>query len=122
MDIGSEVVARPGYGLTATELGILLLRGDGESPTAIQAATGLNSTGLHMAERDIRRKLGARTPEHMISRAFQLGILSSRALCLLLAILSADYSDAMKNRSPIRGGRPGVTMVRIKLAGRNMTC
>ena len=55
-----------------------------------------------------------------IARAFSLGVIASRALCLLLALLSADYQDTIKQRSPIRGGRPGVVVVRIKTGGRNI--
>lgn len=120
MIIGNEVVASPGHGLTAKELGILLLHGEGESQTRIMVLSGMSQADLHMTEKSIRAKLGARTPTHMISRAFQLGVLASRALCLVLALASTDYQDGMKNRSPIKGGRPGTVMVRIKTAGRNI--
>ncbi|MFQ2796846.1 hypothetical protein ACK3ZJ_19640 [Aeromonas caviae] len=120
MIIGNEVVASPGQGLTATELDILLLHGEGECQGRIMAASGLSQAELHMAEKSIRAKLGAKTATHMISRAFQLGILASRALCLVLALASTDYQDGMKNRSPIKGGRPGTIVVRIKTGGRNI--
>lgn len=120
MIIGNEVIAHPGRGLTAVELGVLLLHGEGESNSRIMAASGLDQMGLHMTEKQLRAKIGARTPTHMISRAFQLGILTSRALCLLLAIASADYDNGIKNRSPIKGGRPGTVLVRIKTGGRNI--
>lgn len=120
MIIGNEVVASAGNGLTERELGILLLHGEGETQARIMALSGLDQAGLHMTEKSIRAKLGARTATHMISRAFQLGILASRALCLVLALAATDYQDSMRNRSPIKSGRPGSVMVRIKTAGRNI--
>lgn len=119
MIIGNEIIATPGCGLTESELAILLLHGEGETSCYIQQASGLDQASLHMAEKGIRAKLGAKTQTHMISRAFQLGVLASRTLCLLLAI-AADYDHGLKNRSPIKSGRPGTVIVRIKTAGRNI--
>lgn len=120
MIISNEIIATPGCGLTESELAILLLHGEGETSCCIQQASGLDQASLHMAEKGIRAKLGAKTQTHMISRAFQLGVLASRTLCLLLAIAAADYDLGLKNRSPIKSGRPGAVIVRIKAAGRNI--
>ena len=120
MIIGNEIIATPGCGLTESELAILLLHGEGETSCYIQQASGLDQASLHMAEKGIRAKLDAKTQTHMISRAFQLGVLASRTLCLLLAIAAADYDSGIKNRSPIKSGRPGTVIVRIKTAGRNI--
>lgn len=117
---GPNLKAIPGYGLTARELGMMLLLAEGATNAEIEQMTGMKSIDRAAAETSIKKKLGARTQANMIARAFSLGIIASRALCLLLAVLSADYQDTIKQRSPVRGGRPGVVMVRIKTAGRNI--
>lgn len=117
---GPNFKANPGHGLTARELGMMLLLAEGATNGEIEQMTGMKSIDRTAAETSIKKKLGARTQANMIARAFSLGIIASRALCLLLAVLSADYQDTIKQRSPVRGGRPGVVMVRIKTAGRNI--
>ncbi len=112
--------ATPGHGLTARELGMILLLAEGATNGEIEQMTGMKSIDRTSAETSIKKKLGARTQANMIARAFSLGVIASRALCLLLAVLSADYQDTIKQRSPVRVGRPGVVMVRIKTAGRNI--
>lgn len=117
---GPNFEAIPGHGLTARELGMMLLLAEGATPNEIEQVTGMKSIDRAATETSIKQKLGARTQANMIARAFSLGVIASRALCLLLAVLSADYQDTIKQRSPVRGGRPGVVMVRIKTGGRNI--
>lgn len=117
---GHSLVANPGHGLTARELGVILLYGEGATTAEIEKATGMTSAMRADIEVSARAKLGARTPPHMIAKAFSLGVLATRALCLLLAILSADYHDAMRNRTPMRTGRPGAVVMRIKTGSRNL--
>ncbi|MFQ2255761.1 hypothetical protein ACK33C_22340 [Aeromonas hydrophila] len=117
---GREFTAMPGHGLAAKELGFLLLHCEGALSQDIERITGMATAEQSRVERSIMAKLEARTRSHMISRAFSLGIIATRALCFVLACMSADYHDSMKNRSPIKGGRPGTVMVRIKTAGRNI--
>ena len=117
---GPNFKAVPGHDLTARELGTLLLLAEGATNGEIEQITGMKSVERARAETSIRKKLGAKTQANMIARAFSLGVIASRALCLLLALLSADYQDTIKQRSPIRGGRPGVVVVRSKTGGRNI--
>lgn len=118
---GREFSATPGHGLAAKELGFLLLHCEGALSQDIEQITGMNSAEQIRVERSIMTKLSARTRSHMISRAFSLGIIMSRVICLVLACLSADYHDSMKNRTPIKGGRPTSVLVRIKTGSRDIT-
>ncbi|MNH76139.1 hypothetical protein D3C73_284020 [compost metagenome] len=117
---GPNIIATPGHGLNDRELGLMLLHAEGATTDEIERMTGMRAIDRAEAEASIRRKIGARTQPHMIARAFSLGILATRAMCLLLAVLSADYHDILKQRSPARGGRPGTVIVRIKTGGRNI--
>lgn len=78
MIIGNEVCAIQWGNLTLVEVEILFLHGEGESKFTIMERHGLNQSSLHMAEKAIRVKIGAKSPEHMVSKAFQLGILTCR--------------------------------------------
>ncbi|ELB2793209.1 hypothetical protein QMX34_003843 [Aeromonas hydrophila] len=117
---GREFTAMPGHGLAAKELGFLLLHCEGALSQDIERITGMATAEQSRVERSIMTKLEARTRSHMISRAFSLGIIASRVLCFVLACLSADYHDSMKNRSPIKGGRPTTVIVRIKTSARDI--
>ncbi|MGL5596618.1 MAG: helix-turn-helix transcriptional regulator [Aeromonas sp.] len=110
----------PGHGLTARELGMVLLLAEGATNNEIEQATGMRGIDRVTTENSIKQKLGARTQANMIARAFSLGVIASRTLCLLLAMVCADYQDSMKQRTPIRGGRQGEVVVRIKTGGRNI--
>ena len=120
MITGKEFTAMPGHGLAARELGFLLLHCEGALSQDIERITGMDSAEQSSTTRSIMKKLEARTQSNMISRAFSLGIIMSRVICFVLACLSADYHDSMKNRSPIKGGRPSSVMVRIKTSARDI--
>lgn len=120
MITGKEFTAMPGHGLAARELGFLLLHCEGALSQDIERITGMDTAEQSRTTRSIMTKLEARTQSHMISRAFSLGIIMSRVICFVLACLSADYHDSMKNRSPIKGGRPSSVMVRIKTSARDI--
>ena len=94
MIISNEIIATPGCGLTEPEPAILLLHGEGETSCCIQQASGLDQASLHMAEKGIRAKLGAKTQTHMVSRACQLGVLASRTLGPVLALPPASQVGA----------------------------
>lgn len=101
---GEEVIGRPGQALSRAELRVLVGLADGETPTAISAALGVEKTAIRYYETSIRAKLGAKTHPHMIARGFTLGVLLPRALCLLLCTVSAlevDH-DFMRPRSQRR--------------------
>lgn len=118
---GREFSAMPGHGLATKELGFLLLHCEGALSQDIEQITGMNSVEQMRVERSIMTKLEARTRSHMISRAFSLGIIMSRVICFVLACLSVDYHDSIKNRTPMKGGRPTSVLVRIKTSARDIT-
>lgn len=111
---GEDVIGRPGQALTRTELHVLVGLADGETPNAISEAIGLNKGDIRHIESSIKAKLGAKTHPHMIARGFTLGVLFPRALCMLLAVLSATESDhdAFRTRSQRRSRTPA-TYTRI---------
>ena len=103
---GEEVIGRPGQALNAAELRVLVGLADGETPNTIGALLGVNSEGFRLLERNIKAKLGAKTHPHMMSRAFTLGVLIPRALCLLLSVLCAtEHVDDGNRNQTRRGGR-----------------
>lgn len=103
---GEEVIGRPGQALSFTELRVLVGLADGETPNAIGAAIGANSSMVRNIEGVIKAKLGAKTHPHMIARGFTLGVLMPRALCFALALMAATehVNDANRNQTR-RGGR-----------------
>lgn len=99
---GEEVIGRPGQALNNAELRVLVGLADGETPNTIGALLGVNSEGFRLLERNIKAKLGAKTHPHMMSRAFILGVLIPRALCLLLSVLCATEQTDDGNRNQTR--------------------
>lgn len=99
---GEEVIGRPGQALSTTELRVLVGLAEGETPNTIGALLGLDSNGFRLTERNIKAKLGAKTHPHMMSRAFTLGVLIPRALCLLLSVLAAAEHTDDSNRNQTR--------------------
>lgn len=103
---GEDVIGMPGQALSIAELRVLVGLADGETPNAIGAVIGADSNSFRMIERSIKAKLGAKTHPHMISRAFTLGVLVPRALCLLLSILcAAEHVDDGNRNQTRRSGR-----------------
>lgn len=104
--INDDVMGRPGQNLSPLELGVLVAMANGNSQRDIQEATQTDSATLRMVEFQVRAKLGAKTPAHMIARAFILGVLIPRELCLLLSLLCATEhaGDANRNQTQ-RNGR-----------------
>lgn len=78
--IGEEVVAEPGQGLDSREQRYLLGLAEGETNEEVAKAIGVRKEELPFIEASIRSKLGAKTKSHMLSRAFNLGVLQTRAL------------------------------------------
>lgn len=115
--LGEDVIGRPGQSLSRAELRVLVGLADGETPGAISDATGIDRNSMRSVEAAIKAKLGAKSNPHMIARGFTLGVLLPRALCILLAFLSAaeNHSDAMRNRSQRRSRSP-VSQERIARA------
>lgn len=103
---GEDVIGRPGQALNDTELRVLVGLADGETPNTIGAMLGVDSSSFRLLERNIKDKLGAKTHPHMIARAFTLGVLIPRALCLLLSVLCAtEHVDDGNRNQTRRGGR-----------------
>lgn len=119
-----DVIAVPGQNLTALQCDILVAMANGNSQAAIMQATQLDAASLRMAELEMRNKLGAKTPGHMVARGFVLGVLLPRALCMMLATCCALANDhnGNRNRSPLRSRVPE-TLIRLARAassnGRN---
>lgn len=103
---GDEVLGLPGQALTPKELRILVGLADGETPSAIGRAVGIDSQVMRHFEASIKRKLGAKSSPHMIARGFTLGVLVPRALSLMLAFLCAsEHMDDANRNSVRRSGR-----------------
>lgn len=103
---GEEVIGRLSQALNDTELRVLVALADGESPNTIGNLLGIDSNSFRFLERNIKAKLGAKTQPHMMSRAFTLGVLIPRALCLLLSVLCAtEHVDDGNRNQTRRGGR-----------------
>lgn len=103
MDIqGEDVIGRPGQALSHAELRVLVGLADGETPNAIGALISADKNTFRLLESTIKAKLGAKTHPHMIARAFTLGVLIPRALCLLLSVLCATEQTDDGNRNQTR--------------------
>ncbi|MCG9780456.1 hypothetical protein [Photobacterium damselae] len=111
----SNVNINPGMGLNLDELAVLHGHAVGKSPAAIGKDLDLTGPEIKLIEQDIRFKLHAKTPMHMITRAFELGILKTLCLVLCLsAVIDLDEQAArVRGRSRneisrvVRSGRDG---------------
>lgn len=112
--IGEDVVGIPGQNLTQTELRVIVGLANGKAPSVIGAEVQADTLSMRHLEASIKAKLGAKTHPHMIARGFTLGVLFPRALCMLLAVLSAAENDhdAFRTRSQRRSRTP-ITYTRI---------
>lgn len=99
---GEDVIGRPGQALSHAELRVLVGLADGETPNTIGTLLGIDSNSFRLLERNIKAKLGAKTHPHMMARAFTLGVLIPRALCLLLSVLCATEHTDDGNRNQTR--------------------
>lgn len=100
--IYDEVMGKSGQNLSALELKVLVDMANGNSLRDIQESTKTDPATLRIVELQIRNKLGAKTPSHMIARGFTLGVLIPRALCLLLSVLCATEHTDDSNRNQTR--------------------
>lgn len=101
---------------------ILLDYASGKDASAIGHGLCITPQELRMLELDTRAALNAKTTPHMISRAWQLGILSTKCLCLVLACLSAQPTDTAIRTSRQGRSRAPTSIARIKTGaiGRNL--
>ncbi len=117
-----DALAQPGQALSEQELVHLLALANGNAPSAITAINGTSRAQQQQLESSLRAKLGAFSKAHIITRAFVLGVLMPRALCLLLAALSINASpgDLMATRAP-RPSRSPVSSMRNVRSHRAMS-
>lgn len=109
--IGDDVICESGQNLTDAESRVLFGLAEGETPTDIKNALQCDTMSLRNIEIRLMDKLGAKTKTHIVSRGFVLGVLFSRALCLMLAIglsCPGDNSDDWSRLA--RSGRTARTV------------
>ncbi|HCG9411640.1 TPA: helix-turn-helix transcriptional regulator [Vibrio parahaemolyticus] len=112
--IGNDVICESGQNLTDAERRVFLGLAEGETPTEIKNALKCDTMSLRNLEIRLMGKLGAKTKTHIVSRAFVLGLLFSRALCLMLALALSHPGDGSDDWTRIaRGGRTTRT-IRIR--------
>jgi DNA-binding CsgD family transcriptional regulator len=119
---GKDVIAHPGHQLNTQELTVLVGLADGQTAGDIATAAGIHRDQIRFVETRINQKLNAKNKTHAISRAFLLGVLAPRLLCLFLCVLSCIQSggdDFMRLRRPNRTNhRPQTTrLVKSQRAG-----
>lgn len=114
----SDVIGVPGQNLSELEREILVAIANGNPQPAIMKATRTDAATFRMLELQVRAKLGAQTPGHMVSRGFILGVLLPRALCALIATSCAMSFDqsSNRNRMPTRTRAP-MSLARHSRAG-----
>lgn len=113
-----DVISCPGQNLSDLERAVLVGMANGMTQPEILKATNTDSATLRMIELQVRAKLGAKTPSHMVSRGFVLGVLLPRALCALIVTSCAMAYDQSgnRNRTPLRSRVP-TSLARTSRAG-----
>lgn len=102
---GTDVIAQPGQKLSMDELTVLVGMADGQPAGNIAKTIGIHRDQLRFIETRINQKLNAKNKTHAISRAFLLGILAPRLMCISLCVLSCmniDSDDFTQQRRPSR--------------------
>ncbi|TNY96433.1 hypothetical protein [Vibrio parahaemolyticus] len=118
----TDIIVKPDFQLDEEQLAVLASYANGLDDFDICQALELSQAELKTIELDIRARLDANTTPHMISRAWQLGVLASRALCLVLVLVTSFHAlDPNMNRvrTPMRNTRNPTTIARVRQAGRN---
>ncbi|EKH9212940.1 hypothetical protein PAQ92_004730 [Vibrio parahaemolyticus] len=118
----TDIIVKPDFQLDEEQLAVLASYANGLDYFDICQALELSPAELKTIELDIRARLDANTTPHMISRAWQLGVLTSRALCLVLVLVTSFHAlDPNMNRvrTPMRNTRNPTTIARVRQAGRN---
>lgn len=121
--------------LSSLDEQLLLAHASGLSNNQIAKHLGTDLSTVNQLNRDLQRRLSAKSLPHAIAQAFIQGILTVkdkvnviegetivRSMCLCLAILSGMHSlneDMMRTRSPVRNHRSPTTIARVRQAGRN---
>ncbi|MCG6268285.1 helix-turn-helix transcriptional regulator [Vibrio furnissii] len=121
--------------LDTTDEQLLLAHAQGLTPRQIAEQLGTDRSTLSMLEKDLQRKLNARTMANAVALAFVAGILKvkhsmrvidgevlGKSLCVLLLaanVMSIGDTTMMRTRSPMRNSRNPTTVMRVMRAGRN---
>ena len=74
----------------------------GKTHYEIGAQNSLNQTELKIELRNMQARLGAKTLAHLMHRAWELGLLGARTLCLCLAVLGASTASDVTKMRPVR--------------------
>ncbi len=118
----NDIIVSPAFHLDEEQLAVLASYAEGLDEFDICQALELSPAELKTIELDVRAQLDAHTTPHMISRAWQLGILACRALCLVLVLITSVHAldpSMTRVRTPIRNTRNPTTIARVRQAGRN---
>ncbi|WP_412497264.1 hypothetical protein [Vibrio fluvialis] len=116
------VLMMPTRLLDAAQQEVLHRYANGQDDFDIRQAMGISQAELTTIDKDIQARLSAQTKLHMISRAWQLGILASRSVCLLLVLVTSFHAldpNMIRIRTPVRNTRTPTTIVRVARSGRN---
>lgn len=98
--------------LNEHEKAILNQLAEGKTNYEIGSSLGYNQTELGVQLRFMQAKVGAKTLAHLMHRAWQLGLLGTRTLCLCLAVLGASHISDTKAMRPVRLVRTHVRVAR----------
>ncbi|EOW9487983.1 hypothetical protein ACOCGL_003449 [Vibrio cholerae] len=107
----------PGMGLNLDEMAVLSGHAQGIQPEALSMELNLTMPQMKLIEQDIRHKLHAHTPMHMISRAFELGILRMMLIAICFSVVTDIDDQALRNRTRTRS-----EYSRTVRSGREMHC
>ena len=109
----TDVIVKHDYHLDDEQLAVLAGYANGLDEFDICQSLELSPAELKTLELDIRAQLDAHTTPHMVSRAWQLGVLASRALCLALVLVTSFHAldpNMTRVRTPIRNTRNPTTI------------
>lgn len=84
----------------------------GKTHYEIGASNGLNQTELNIELRNMQARVGAKTLAHLMHRAWELGLLSARTLCLCIAVFGASQSTDVQKMRPVRIARTQIRVTR----------
>lgn len=131
----ANLTLHPQHHLDDIDQKLLLAHASGMTNSEIARQLGADMATVNQLNRQLQKKLDARSLPHAIAQAFINGILAIKAkgqtlegqafvrtLCLCLALTTGAQSfdsDMMRTRTPCRGGRNPNTIMRVVRAGRN---
>lgn len=84
----------------------------GKTHYEIGAQNSLNQTELSIELRNMQARVGAKTLAHLMHRAWELGLLGARTLCLCIAVFGASQSTDVQKMRPVRIARTQIRVTR----------